>query len=431
MDLQPAASTTGTTGPRDRGAVIGDGVTWLARWSLRLLLIAVGAGALGWLLGAVWVGVFPVVLALIVATVLWPPTDWLRRHRVPSALAAVLVLFGSLLVFFGVLGAITPSLVNQSGELADSASQGLSDLQSRLGEAPFNVDSETIDRGVDQATAWIQERGGEIASGALAGASAVGSGVVTLVLVLVLVFFFLKDGAAFLPFVRRVAGERAGAHLTEVSTRAWNTLGGFVRTQALVSLVDAILIGTGLVVLGVPLAFALAILTFFGGFVPIVGAFAVGALAVLVALVSKGLTTALLVLALIIAVQQIEGNVLQPFLQGRSMQLHAGIILLAVAVGGTVFGIVGAFLSVPVAAVAAVVLRYVSEQANLRAGVISADDVRPETDFGRLAAERAEHRAREERAAARTAVVIEPPAAACPGPAPRGVLAGIVERLLR
>lgn len=433
MDLQPAASTTGNTGPRDRGAVIGDGVTWLARWSLRLLLIAVGVGALGWLLGALWVGVFPVVLALIVATVLWPPTAWLRRHRVPSALAAVLVIFGFLFVFFGVLGAITPSLVNQSGELADSASRGLSDLQKRLGEAPFNVDSATIDRGVDQATAWIQERGGEIASGALAGASAVGSGLVTLVLVLVLVFFFLKDGVAFLPFVRRVAGERAGAHLTEVSTRAWNTLGGFVRTQALVSLVDAVLIGVGLVVLGVPLAFALAILTFFGGFVPIVGAFAVGALAVLVALVSKGLTTALLVLALIIAVQQIEGNVLQPFLQGRSMQLHAGIILLAVAVGGTVFGIVGAFLSVPVAAVAAVVLRYVSEQANLRAGVITAAEVRAETDFGRQAAEQAERRAQEEaqRAAARTAVLIEAPAGHHPEPAPRGVLAGILERLLR
>ncbi|MGO1166614.1 MAG: AI-2E family transporter [Janibacter sp.] len=393
MEPQHASSTQSVRTTRDRGAVIGDGVSWLARWSLRLLLIAAGAALVWYALGFLWVGVFPVVLALIVTTVLWPPTAWLRRHRVPGALAAVMVILGSLVVFFGVLGAITPSLVSQSGDLADSATQGLSDVQDRLAEAPFNVDSATIDEGVKTATTWIQDRGGDIATGALAGASAVGSGVVTLVLVLVLVFFFLKDGPDFLPFVRRVSGERAGAHLTEVSTRSWNTLSGFVRTQALVSGVDAVLIGIGLLILQVPLAFPLAILTFFGGFIPIVGAFAVGALAVLVALVAQGPMTALLVLALIVAVQQIEGNVLQPFLQGRSMELHAGIILLAVAVGSTLFGIVGAFLAVPAAAVAAVILRYLSEQAELRSGGIRVDDVSPESDEGARAAVRAEESA--------------------------------------
>ena len=400
MESQHVSSADQVTPPRDRGAVIGDGVTWLAQWALRLVLIAVGATLLWWMLAALWVGVFPVILALIVATVLWPPTAWLRRRGLPGALAAVLVILGSLVAFFGVLGAITPSLVSQSGELADSASQGLTKLQDRLGQEPFNVDNETIDQGVQTATTWLQDRGGEIASGALTGASAVGSGLVTLVLVLVLVFFFLKDGPDFLPFVRRVSGERAGAHLTEVSTRAWNTLSGFIRTQALVSGVDAVLIGIGLVVLQVPLAFALAVLTFFGGFIPIVGAFAVGALAVLVALVAQGPMTALFVLILIIAVQQIEGNVLQPFLQGRSMQLHAGIILLAVAVGSTVFGIVGAFLAVPVAAVGAVVLRYLSEQVELRSGGVAAAAVSPDTDEGVTAAERAEQASVAEREAA-------------------------------
>src|SRR5699024_8549968 len=190
---------------------------------------------------------------------------------------------------------------------------------------------------------------GEIASGALAGASAVGSGVVTLVLVLVLVFFFLKDGPDFLLFVRRVSGARAVAHVTEVATRSWNTLSGFIRTQALVPTVHA----------------------------------------VLVALVAQGPMTALVVLVLIVAVQQIEGNVLQPFLQGRSMELHAGVILLAVAVGSTVFGIVGAFLAVPVAAVGAVILRYLSEQADLRAGVVRAEEAHPDTGEGRTTADRA------------------------------------------
>ena len=394
-DARPMPDARPTPTTPERGAVIGDGIAWLARWSLRLLLVAAGAFIVWWLLAKLWVGVFPVMLALIVATVLWPPTRWLRSKGVPAALAAALVILGALVVFFGVLGAITPSLVSQSGDLASQASKGLTELQDRAAQAPFTIDSSTIDDAVKSATTWLQDQSGQIASGALAGASAVGSAVVTLVLVLVLVFFFIKDGPQFLPFVRRVAGERTGAHLTEVATRSWNTLGGFIRTQALVSAVDAVLIGTGLFVLGVPLAFALAILTFFGGFIPIVGAFAVGFLSVLVALVAQGPMTALFVLILIIAVQQIEGNVLQPFLQGRSMQLHAGVILLAVAVGSTIFGIVGAFLAVPVTAVAAVVLRYLSEQANLKAGIVTADEIEAEaeSDEGETAAEQVEEEA--------------------------------------
>ena len=157
--------------------------------------------------------------------------------------------------------------------------------------------------------------------------------------------------------------------------RSWNTLSGFIRTQAIVSLVDAVFIGLGLLILGVPLAPVLAVITFFGGFIPIIGAFTAGALAVIIALVSGGVTKALLVLGLVILVQQVEGNVLQPILQSRSMGLHAAIVLLAVAVGGTLFGIVGAFLAVPVAAVAAVWLRYWAEMVSLRTGEITADDI--------------------------------------------------------
>ena len=128
------------------------------------------------------------------------------------------------------------------------------------------------------------------------------------------------------------------------------------------SFIDAFFIGLGLVILGVPLALVLAVLTFFGGFIPIVGAFVAGALAVLVALVANGLTTALIVLAIIIAVQQIEGNLLQPLLQSRTMKLHAVVVLLAVTAGASLYGIPGAFLAVPVAAVAAVLVRYLGEQ---------------------------------------------------------------------
>ena len=148
----------------------------------------------------------------------------------------------------------------------------------------------------------------------------------------------------------------------EVLARCWRTLGAFIRTQVIVSAIDAIFIGIGLVLLGVPLALTLATLTFFGGFIPIVGALIAGALAVLVALVTVGWGTALTVLALILVVQQVEGNVLSPILQGKSLRLHAAVVLLAVTAGGTLFGITGAFLAVPVVATAAEILRYLGER---------------------------------------------------------------------
>ncbi len=188
------------------------------------------------------------------------------------------------------------------------------------------------------------------------------SALVTFFTTIVVAFFLLKDGPAFIPWLRRSVGMPAAPHVAAVLERVWSTLGGFIRTQALVSLVDAVLIGIGLLILGVPLAYALAIITFIGGFVPIVGAFVAGGLAVLIALVANGPVNALIVLGIILAVQQLEGNVLQPWLQSKSMKLHAVIVLLAVMLGASTFGVIGAFLAVPVAAAVAVVLRYYDEQ---------------------------------------------------------------------
>jgi predicted PurR-regulated permease PerM len=216
------------------------------------------------------------------------------------------------------------------------------------------------------------------------------SGLVTFILVLVLTFLFLKDGPSFLPWLRRRSGPTAGAHLTEMFTRMWSTLGSFIRIQALVSLIDAVLIGLGLVILGVPLAAPLAVITFFARFVPIVGAIAAGALAVVVALVSNGPTTALLVIGVIVVVQQLESNVLQPLLQGKSLELPAAVVLLSVTIGGTLFGISGAFLAVPVVATAATALRYLDQQVALRAGETAAEDVTSQTRAGDRMALRAQ-----------------------------------------
>ncbi|WP_305095152.1 AI-2E family transporter [Prescottella sp. R16] len=351
---------------RDRGEVIGAGGMWLAKWSLCLAAIAIGAVVLGWILEKLWVIALPVLLAIVVSTVLWPPTRALTKRGMPPAGAASF----TILVFFAVLGGvialIVPSVVDQAPELTNKAVQGIQQVQDWVKGPPFNLQDDQIDTAVHAVTNKLQESGTAIASGVFSGVTTAGSMIVTLGLVLILAFFFVKDGPRFIPWLHSVGGGRAGRHLEEVLGRMWDTLGGFIRTQALVSLIDAVFIGAGLLILGVPLAPVLAILTFIGGFVPIVGAFVAGALAVLVALVANGPTTALIVLAIIIAVQQIEGNVLQPVLQSKSMKLHAVVVLLAVTAGGSLFGIVGAFLAVPVAAVAAVVIRYLGEQIDHR-----------------------------------------------------------------
>jgi predicted PurR-regulated permease PerM len=347
---------------RDRGDLIGVGGIWLAKWSLILVSVAAGAWVLGWLISALWVVILPALLAIIVATVLWPPTKWMMRVGLPPALSATAALIVFFLVIGGIITLIVPSVVDSAPELADKATDGVAQVQDWLKGPPVNLQDEQIDNAVSAITSRLQDSGTAIASGVFTGVSAAGSILVTLALVLVLSFFFVKDGVRFIPWLHGIAGGRAGRHLAEVLARMWATLGGFIRTQAIVSLIDAFFIGLGLVILGVPLALVLATLTFLGGFIPIVGAFVAGALAVLVALVANGPTTALIVLVIIIAVQQLEGNVLQPILQSRSMNLHPAIVLLAVTGGGSVFGIIGAFLAVPAAAVAAVLIRYVSEQ---------------------------------------------------------------------
>jgi len=352
--------------PLDRGTVIGAGGIWLAKVSACVVLIAAGAVVLGWIIEKMWVVVLPVALAIVVSTVLWPPTRALMKRRVPPAAAASVTLLLFFAVVGGIIAGIVPSVVSQAPELGNKATEGIHKVEDWIQGPPFNLRDEQLENAVQVVVEKVQGSAATIASGVFSGVSTAGSLLVTLALVLVLTFFFIKDGPRFIPWLHAVGGGRAGRHLEEVLVRMWDTLGGFIRTQALVSFIDAFFIGLGLVILGVPLAPVLAILTFIGGFIPIVGAFVAGALAVLVALVANGLTTAIIVLVIIIAVQQLEGNVLQPVLQSRSMHLHAVIVLLAVTAGSSLFGIVGAFLAVPVAAVAAVVIRYIGEQIDER-----------------------------------------------------------------
>jgi predicted PurR-regulated permease PerM len=333
----------------------------VATWSMRLLLSVAAVVVVAWVLGKLWDAVLPVLLALFLASVLWPLTRLLRKVF-PPALAALVTLLLAVGVLVGLGAILVPQVTDQWSEFTDAVAAGLADLKDRVAGPPFNLDAAALTDFVNQATDKLKANSGSIAGGVLTGVATVGALLVHGVLALVLCFFVLKDGPKFLPWLSRWLGPVGGRHLGELSLRSWNVLSGFMRAQAAVGLVDAVAIGAGLAILGVPFALPLAVLVFFGAFIPIVGAFVTGALAALVALVTNGLTSALIVLALVVVVQQVEGHVLQPVLVGRALELPAPVVILAVTTGGALAGIIGAFLAVPLVAVSVTMLRYAREQ---------------------------------------------------------------------
>lgn len=347
---------------RDRAAVIDDAFGGMQRWAIRIVAIAAAAFVLGWMIGHIWVIVFPVAMALIVTTVLEPPASWLRRKGLPAGLATATVVLGAIALLVGVVAILTPQVAGQAPAIADGAAGGLQKLRDWLTGEPLNLSDGQISRAIEAVQDKLQDSAAAISSGVFSTIGAATSAVVNLVVVLMLTFFFVKDGHRFLPWAAKLGGRRAGEHITEVLGRAWATLGGFIRAQTFVALIDAVLIGGGLMILGVELAIPLAVLTFFAAYVPIIGAFVSGALAVLVTWVTNDTGDAVWALVIVVAVQQLEGNVLSPMLQGKTMNLHPAVVLLSVAAGGSLFGITGALLAVPVVATVAEVLRYINEQ---------------------------------------------------------------------
>lgn len=347
---------------RDRAAVIDDGFAGMQRWSLRIVAMAAAVFVLGWVIGHLWVVVLPVALALIVTSVLEPPTSWLRRRNVPSALATAVVVLGAIGVLVGVVAILTPQVAGQAPAIAQGASDGLQKIRDWVTGEPLNLSDGQIARAIEAVQGKLQESAAAISSGVFSTIGAATNVVVNLVIVLMLTFFFLKDGHRFIPWACALGGRRAGEHVAEVLSRSWATLGNFIRTQTLVATIDAVIIGVGLAILGVELAIPLAVLTFFAAYIPIIGAFVSGALAVLVTLVTNGTGDAIWALVIVVAVQQLEGNVLSPMLQGKNMNLHPAVVLLSVTAGGSLFGIMGALLAVPTVATAAEVLRYINER---------------------------------------------------------------------
>jgi predicted PurR-regulated permease PerM len=353
----PELDSHTTTASRD-DVHVSRSVRIAAAWSWRLLVIVSIAAVFLWLLGRLHRVVVPVAIALLLAALLSPAVGWLRRHGVHRSLATVLVMVGGLALVGGTLTLVITEFIDSAGNLADQAQDGIRKIQGWLKGGIFHLTDQQIQSFLDSAQKFIKDHQSNLTTGAIATATTALDVLTSIFLILFTLFFFLRDGDRIWRFVVNLLPHNARMPIANAGYQGWATLVAYVRATVLVAFIDAVGIGTGLAILRVDLAFALAALVFLGAFIPIIGATLSGAVAVLVALVTRGPVTALLVLAVVIGVQQLEGHVLQPLIMGRAVSIHPLAVILAIATGLVLAGIIGALVSVPIVAVLNTAVRH-------------------------------------------------------------------------
>jgi putative heme transporter len=321
-----------------------------AAWAWRLLAIIALAVALLWVVRRLEVIVVPVALALMVSALMIPAVDFLDRRGAPRGGAVALVLLTGMAIVGGVLAFVISQFVTGVPGLVDQVTQSIDSTRAWLIEGPLHLSKDQINNAGNSAIEAIRNNQEKVTSGALSTAATVTEIVTGALLTLFTVIFFLHGGRNIWQFVTKIFPENVRDRVRHAGGAGFHSLIGYVRATFLVALVDAIGIGTGLAIMAVPLALPLASLVFLGAFIPLIGAVVAGFLAVVVALLAKGFVYALITLALIIAVQQLEGHVLQPLVMGRAVSVHPLAVVLAIAAGSVLAGIVGALLAVPIVA---------------------------------------------------------------------------------
>ncbi|WP_372696942.1 AI-2E family transporter [Arthrobacter sp. JSM 101049] len=350
------------SGPARRD-VTGDipyGVRIAAAWSWRIAIIVGCTGLLLWLLSYVSLLVIPLMIAALLAGLLRPVVVLLRRWQLPNGLATGLTMLAFLAVILGLLLLVGRTMARGMMSLWQQALTGISQVQHWLSTGPLHLTNQDVDRYVDGVLTQLQSNSDTILSGAVSWGSTLGHFAAGLLLALFSLVFFLLEGERIWAFVVRLMPRRARAATDGAGRRGWVSLVNYVRVQLFVAFIDAVGIGVGAAILGVPLAFPLAGLVFLGSFIPVIGALVTGALAVLLALVANGWVNALIMLAVVLLVQQAESHILQPLVMGRAVSLHPLAVVLAVAGGSLIAGIAGALFAVPVMAVLNTMVRYIS-----------------------------------------------------------------------
>lgn len=326
-----------------------DGFGKLGIRAIQVIVVVTVAAAIIFAIQQVTLVTIPLVIALILACAFNPVMSWMRRRGVPTILATLITLISIVIILSALGWLIVWAVRNQWDDLYSQAQDGVQQLLTWVQTLPFDfLQPDQIDEWIATLTDFVTSA--QFGSGALAGVSAVANFVTGFVLMATMLFFFLKDGPQMWEFLLRPFRGENYLRARRIGDKTVATLGSYLRGTAMVAAVDAIGILIGLLILQVPLAIPLAVLVLLLAFIPIVGATVAGILAALVALVANGWVNALLVVGVVVLVNQLEGNFLQPFLMGRSMKLHAFVILIALTVGTVLGGIVGAVLAVPIAA---------------------------------------------------------------------------------
>ncbi len=354
MDEHPSAVAPGPV-PRSVQAA--------AAWSWRILLIAALAAGAFWLLARLSAILVPVAAALLLAVLLTPLRALLeRRCRLPRSLAVAVSVVGMLATIVALVWTAGQQLVQGFTNLADQAVAGFDQARAWLFDGPLGIEAEQIETYWQQASDflaggdWI----GPVATGALGAAMTAGQVLIALLVTVFCTIFFLHDGARIWAWTLRLLPRSAREPVHQAGRRAVVTLSAYVRTQALVALVEAVGIGIGAAFFVPGPAVPLAILVFFGAFIPFAGALITGAIAVAVVLVAQGWVAALVMLAVLVAVNQAESHLLQPLMMGHAVSLHPVAVALVVATGSLIAGVMGALFAVPVAAVLNTVVLYLA-----------------------------------------------------------------------
>jgi len=323
-----------------------------AAWAWRIFLVAGLVYFVGWILGFLSEVVIPLAVAILLAAMLKPLANRLHGWGLNKGLSAALTLFGGIVLIAGVLTLIINSIAGQAGELSQQVVSGFGQLEQWLMNSPLPIDQSwfRLDEWGTRIQQFLIDSQSTIAAYAGDIGTQVGHFLAGVAICLFSLFYFLYDGRGIFSFVLNLMPRGAQARADAAALRGYQSLSAYVRATVLVALADATGVLIVALALQVPLAPALAALVFLGAFIPLVGAFVSGFVAVLVALVAVGWVQALIMLAGIIVVMQVEGHILQPFLLGRAVHLHPLAVLLAIAMGIVIAGIVGALVAVPILA---------------------------------------------------------------------------------
>lgn len=348
--FRPRPVATDRTATTDPDGAVPFGLRVTAAYAWRALLIAAVVAGFIWLVIELKLLVIPLMVGILITALLWPGFQWMLRHRFPRWLAVALSIIGTLAIVSLLMWLVIWQVRAQLPDVQERSSQAVAEFRTFLLDGPLHLSESQIQGYIDQGLEIINEQTQALLNGALAVGTTAAHVVTGAVLSLFILICLLADGRGIWKWTLRLFPRAARPAADAAASNGFATIVNYARTQLLVAAIDAVGIGVGAALLGVPLAIPVAVLVFLGSFIPIVGAVVTGAIAVLLALVYNGPWIALAMLAVVLGVQQLEGHILQPILMGSAVKVHPLAVVLVVAGGSMVGGIPGALFAVPLAA---------------------------------------------------------------------------------